>query len=175
MHVVIVVVMGLSGSGKSYLAKLLHRYWGFEWIRSDEIRKKLAGIEPTKHIRAAFGEGIYSQDWTERVYSQMVKMAEDLVKEGKKVVLDATFLKEWQRELVKSAFPDAIFLLAEASDETIRRRLREREDISDATEEIYLKQKEVFERPSYAVVVNTEKSEEELRELLQNLLSAKGV
>jgi len=61
---VIVVLIGLSGSGKSFVANILHREFGFEWIRSDQIRKEMAGIEPTQRVKVGFSEGIYSEEWT---------------------------------------------------------------------------------------------------------------
>ncbi|RMH02455.1 MAG: hypothetical protein D6699_05930, partial [Aquificota bacterium] len=101
----IVVVMGLSGSGKSFLAQILHKDFGFEWLRSDAIRKELAGIKPQESAKAEYGEGIYTPQWTKRVYEELIERAKRLAQEGKKVVLDATFLEEWQRRLVKEAFP----------------------------------------------------------------------
>lgn len=92
----IVVVMGLSGSGKSFLASLLHEEFGFEWIRSDQVRKELAGIEASQRVKVPYGEGIYSQEWTQRVYKEMVRRAKEKAEEGKDVVLDATFLEEWK-------------------------------------------------------------------------------
>jgi gluconokinase len=102
---VIVVLIGLSGSGKSFVANILHREFGFEWIRSDQIRKEMAGIEPTQKVKVGFSEGIYSEEWTRRVYERMLDLAEEKLKEGKNVVLDATFLRAWQREKGKGTVP----------------------------------------------------------------------
>lgn len=170
----IVVVMGLSGSGKSFLASLLHEEFGFEWIRSDQVRKELAGIEPTQKVKVPYGEGIYSQEWTKKVYREMVKRAKEKAEEGKDVALDATFLEEWQRNLVKEEFKDALFLLAFAQEEEIIRRLKSRKDISDADIEVYLKQKERFVPPAYAIPINTQRSKEELRAVLLELLQGYG-
>ncbi len=166
----IVALMGLSGSGKSFIAHILHEDFGFEWIRSDLIRKELAGIEPSQKVKTGYGEGIYSEEWTKRVYEEMIRRAKEKVREGKRVVLDATFLEEWQRKLVKDSFPDATFLLAYASDKEIRKRLRERQDISDADIEIYLKQKDGFVPPDYAIPINTERGKEALRAVLREIL-----
>ncbi|MEJ5338580.1 MAG: AAA family ATPase [Aquificaceae bacterium] len=166
----IVVVMGLSGSGKSFLASILHEDFGFEWLRSDLIRKELAGIDPRQRVKEGFGEGIYSEKWTQRVYEEMIKRAGEEASRGKNVVLDATFLQEWQRQMVKENFPDAIFLLAYAEEEEIIKRLRERQDVSDADIEVYLKQKESFVPPHYAIPINTERSREELRAVLREML-----
>lgn len=166
----IVVVMGLSGSGKSFLASILHQDFGFEWLRSDAIRKELAGLKPHESAKAPYQEGIYSPEWTKKVYERMVERAKELAKEGKKVVLDATFLEEWQRNLVKEAFPNALFILATAQEEEILRRLRERKDISDADIQVYLRQKERFKPPDYALPVETQKSRQELKEILRELI-----
>lgn len=170
----IVVVMGLSGSGKSFLASLLHEKFGFEWIRSDQVRKELAGVEPTQKVKVPYGEGIYSQEWTQRVYKEMVRRAKEKAEEGKDVVLDATFLEEWQRNLVKEEFKDALFLLTFAQEEEIIRRLKSRKDISDADIEVYLKQKERFVPPAYAIPIDTQRSKEELRAVLRELLQGYG-
>ncbi|MFN3947497.1 MAG: AAA family ATPase [Aquificaceae bacterium] len=167
----IVVVMGLSGSGKSFIANILHTEFSFEWLRSDIIRKELAGIKPEEHVITGFGEDIYSEEWTRRVYEEMVRRAQEFEAEGKNVVLDATFLKNWQRNLVKRKFPYAVFLLAKASQEEIRRRLSDRKDVSDANWNIYLKQKDIFEPPDDAIEIDTERSRQEVKDELRRVLS----
>ncbi len=170
-----VVVFGLSGSGKSFLSRILHEDMGYEWIRSDVIRKELAGIDPSQRAVSGFGEGIYTEDMTRRVYEEMIKRAEEIVDRGGRVVLDATFLKRWQREAVKKVFPNALFILAVADEEEIKRRLKDRKDVSDADYEIYLAQKRVFEPPQEVDVVeiNTQRTREELKALLKDLLEDK--
>ncbi len=168
----VVVIFGLSGSGKSFLSRILHEEFGYEWLRSDVIRKELAGKDPHESARADFGKGIYTQDMTKRVYQEMVERAKSLVSKGKRVVLDATFLKRWQRDLVRRNFKDALFILATADEEEIKRRLSSRKDVSDADFSIYLKQKEVMEPPSEVdyIEINTQKSREELRSILEKLI-----
>ncbi len=171
----LIVVMGLSGSGKSFISSILHEDFGFEWLRSDIIRKELMGIDINQSAKANFGEGIYSQEVTNMVYQELVERAKRLVQEGKNVVLDATFLKEEQRQLVKKAFPNAIFLCAIASEEEIRRRLSKRVDVSDADFGIYLKQKESFSLPKYAIPVDTNVERQELRENLKRILDLSSI
>lgn len=166
----IVVVMGFSGSGKSFIASILHQEFGFEWIRSDTIRKELAGLKQEERVRVGFGESIYSEEWTKRVYQEMIERAKKAHAAGKNVVLDATFLKKWQRKMVEEHFDKVLFLMAEAQEEEIKRRLQSREDISDADFSVYLKQKEVFEPPEKALIINTQKSKEEIKAELQKVL-----
>ncbi|WP_448588236.1 AAA family ATPase [Thermocrinis sp.] len=165
----IVVLVGLSGTGKSFVASILHKEFGFEWIRSDQIRKEMAGMELNEKVRVGFSQGIYSEEWTRRVYERMLELAEIMLKQGKKVVLDATFLRKWQRDMVLKRFPDAIFIWITADEEEILKRLKTRVDISDADVDIYLKQKEVFEPPEHAIMLDTTKNnvKERLREILE--------
>ncbi|MDW8032976.1 MAG: AAA family ATPase [Aquificaceae bacterium] len=170
----IVVLMGLSGSGKSFLARILQEDFGFEWLRSDKLRKEMAGINIDQKLSLGYGEGIYAPEWTRKVYGEMLRRAEEMVKDGKDVVLDATFLEEWQRSLVREKFPQAVFLLAWAEEEEIIKRLKEREDISDANLEVYLRQKSTFLPPDYALPLNTQKDREELRAMLKEILLQQG-
>jgi len=167
-----VVVFGLSGSGKSFLSRILSEDMGFEWLRSDLIRKELAGMEAEQSAKAPFGKGIYTEEMTRRVYEEMVRRARELVEEGRKVVLDATFLRRWQRELVLRSFDRPLFILAVASEEVIRKRLLSRRDVSDADFSVYLKQKEIFEPPVEITFsqVDTDRPREDLKSILENIL-----
>ncbi|SNZ11532.1 gluconokinase/hypothetical protein [Hydrogenobacter hydrogenophilus] len=165
--------MGLSGSGKSFVARILHEEFGFEWIRSDAIRKELAGVY--ERIKVGFGEGIYSEDWTKRVYEEMINRAKVLKDAGRHVVIDATFLKKWQRDMVKEQLGDVLFLMTVADEEEIKKRLSQREDISDADWNIYLRQKEVFEPPEDITTINTQKDREEIKAELRKVLQRYGL
>ena len=171
-----VVVFGLSGSGKSFLSSLLHKHFGYEWLRSDVIRKELVGIKPEESAKAEFGKGIYTEDMTRRVYEEMVRRAKELTKKGKKVVLDATFLKRWQRKLVLDNFEEPLFIWAFAPEKVIKKRLSKRKDVSDADFSIYLKQKEVFEEPDEVdyIKINTDKPAEELIKEIEKIITAEG-
>ncbi|MFP3159771.1 MAG: AAA family ATPase [Hydrogenobaculum sp.] len=125
-----IATIGFSGSGKSYIASILEDL-GFYWLRSDAIRKSLFG-------------SFYDEETTKKVYKELIKRA----KEHKDAVLDATFLKKWQRKLVVDNFPDEYyFILIKADENIIKQRLQTRKDISDADFNIYLMQKTSFEPP----------------------------
>ena len=163
--------MGLSGSGKSFISKILHEDFGFEWIRSDVVRKELMSLKPHQSAKAEYGKGIYTEEITRMVYTKMVEMAKKLVEEGKSVVLDATFLTQWQRNLVKENFPDAVFILATASEEEIKRRLSNRVDVSDADFSIYLEQKKRFLPPDYAITIDTQMDIQSIKDRLRRVLN----
>jgi predicted kinase len=148
----VVMICGLSGSGKSSLARALARRLGAAVINSDVVRKGLAG---TSHRRSqdSYGGGIYAAPMTDRTYRKMTEEAERHLAAGEGVILDATFQKTAQRSAVfemaaRNGAPVAI-VYCHTREELIRERLRRRaaegRDVSDGDWQIYLKQKELFE------------------------------
>ncbi|MDW8237861.1 MAG: AAA family ATPase [Aquificaceae bacterium] len=163
----IVALIGLPGSGKSFIASILHEL-GFTWLRTDSIRKELAGID----LNEKAPPEVYSRDWTEKVYEVLIEKAKELSERGQNIVLDGSFSKRWQREKLLNYFKDVIFIHTTAREETIKERLLKRtSDISDADFNIYLKLKQEFEPQEGAIEIFTELEREELRDLLKRVLS----
>jgi aminoglycoside phosphotransferase family enzyme/predicted kinase len=133
----LVLVGGLPGTGKSTLARGLAEVANFTVIRSDEVRKELAGIPATDK-----GEGIYTPNWTSRAYAECWQRAGAITQDGGRVIVDATFAEEryWAAFLGQAdqlAVP-AVFLVCRADPELARQRLRARRgDASDADERVY--------------------------------------
>ena len=146
---------GLTGSGKSTVARFLEETYGAVWIRSDEVRKDLVGIEHTKRHLEAFGKGIYSPEMTEITYREMISRARDTASQGKICCLDASFgIKRHRAYVLKLANKmniPYILIRTHAPDHTIRKRLDERMETnkgpSDGRWEIYVAQKKHFEPP----------------------------
>jgi aminoglycoside phosphotransferase family enzyme/predicted kinase len=138
----LVLVGGLPGSGKSTLAKSLAEQAAFHIVRSDVVRKDLAGLDAQVTARFAYNEGIYTPAWTERTYAECLSRAERLLFEGQRVLVDASFAEEKYRrafgELAVRIGVPLVFLLCQASTEVIRQRLGARQgDASDADWFIY--------------------------------------
>ena len=87
----LVVIGGLPGTGKSTLALEVANAIRGTRIRSDEIRKRLAGMTPTTPAPASIGEGIYSPAMTRSTYDALIEEARSHLRFGRSVVLDATF------------------------------------------------------------------------------------
>ncbi len=152
----IVAVCGLSGAGKSTLARALHRRIGFEVLNSDAVRKRLAGVTGAGPAKEGYAEGIYSAGFTARTYDTMAGEAGSAVAAGKGVILDATFRNPANRRPVIEAAARAqvplLFVECRCDEGEALRRLRERAgrpgEISDATEEVYLRQRSEFVAPA---------------------------
>src|SRR5262249_28734249 len=136
------LVGGLPGSGKSTLARALAEHAGFAVLRADVIRKELAGLDAHALGSADLEQGIYAPEWTERTYAECLRRAEALLAEGKRVVVDAGFRRQRQRELFlqaarRCALP-GLFLECRAEPATVRARLTNRRgDASDADWTVY--------------------------------------
>ncbi|MFJ2924109.1 AAA family ATPase [Streptomyces massasporeus] len=96
------LVGGLPGSGKSTLSGALADRLGVTLLSSDRLRKELAGIPAEQPAGAAYGEGLYSPEWTTRTYAALLDRASALLSQGESVVLDATWHDAGQREAALS-------------------------------------------------------------------------
>lgn len=91
-RVKLIVVGGLPGTGKSTIAELLSKLTGAVVLRSDEVRKRLAGLAAADHSgRDRFDEGLYDRSHTEATYTELLREAERLLSSGETVILDATW------------------------------------------------------------------------------------
>jgi aminoglycoside phosphotransferase family enzyme/predicted kinase len=153
----LVLVGGLPGSGKSTLARALAPRASFHVLRSDVIRKELAGLPSEYRVPPTFGEGIYSPAWTEDTYAELLHRVESLLWNGQRVLVDASCRSEWQRKLFVQAAHrwgvPVLSLQCQVDPATTRARLRKREgDASDADWEVYQRTAATWEAPSPATL-----------------------
>ena len=146
----LMLVGGLPGTGKSTLSRALAEHAGFRMIRSDLVRKELAGATNTETV--TFGEGIYTAEWTERTYAECLRRAEARLFEGERVLVDANFREEaWRRTFLEAATRWGVLgglLVCQAEPDVVRERLASRrDDASDADWTVYLKAAETWEGP----------------------------
>ncbi len=89
----LVLVGGLPGTGKTTVARSVARHQGWHLLRSDVIRKQLAGVAQDQPL----GPDRYTAGATDDVYSEMLHRAEVSLGLGASVVLDATWADPRQR------------------------------------------------------------------------------
>ncbi len=164
------VVCGLSGTGKSTVAGILSERLEIDIISSDVVRKDLAGISQSEHRFEGFEEGIYSRHFTEKAYAEIIKRGLSRLKEGRSVILDATFSKADHRDAIVKAAENiganVHIIECTTGEDAIRGRLKkrfkEKDVVSDARWEIYKRQKELYERIDYPhITLNTSVFKEE--------------
>ena len=140
----LVLVGGLPGTGTSTLAAAVGQARNWAVLRSDVIRKRLAGLDPLTPAASAYGMGIYRAEATAETYAKLLAEAEDLLVRGHSVVLDASWTQRCWREAAAELAGTTGALLVPLRCHTARPiaagRLRVRAarggDPSDATEEI---------------------------------------
>jgi predicted kinase len=136
----IIIAHGLSGSGKSTLTQALLELTGAVRIRTDVERKRMHALQPRERPGAGIGRGLYAKEATEAAYRRVDELAGTVAAAGRVAIVDATFLKRWQRDLLRARasalgipFLIVAFTAAEAAlRERVARRAREGGDASDA-------------------------------------------
>ena len=87
----LVVIGGLPGTGKTTLAAALGDELGWAVLRTDEIRKELAGVDPLEHAGDPYGEGLYAPAVTDATYGELFRRTEALLGRGTSVIVDGSF------------------------------------------------------------------------------------
>lgn len=140
----LILVGGLPGTGKSTLAGALADRLGLVLLSSDQTRKELTGRAATEPAPAAYGDGIYSPEWTERTYEELLRRAGELLVMGESVVLDASWLSATHRraatDTARRATADLVQLRCATGGEQAGQRIAARATagphVSDADTEI---------------------------------------
>ena len=144
----LIMIGGLSGSGKSHLALIGCGIERAVVIRSDATRKRIAG----EHA----GLPLYGEAMHRLTYEAMLAAAVTALKAGWPVILDATFLGRSQRDAVRKLAAEAevpltLYWLDTSSDE-LRLRVQARSavgrDISDADLDVLEGQLANYRRPT---------------------------
>ncbi|HTI08217.1 MAG TPA: AAA family ATPase [Puia sp.] len=124
----IVIVLGLPGSGKSYFASRFAKLIDADYVNSDRVRKSI------------FPARSYSEKEKASVYDEMLKLMRQAIRENMNLVLDATFYKnEIRQRFVQEDWNkgDIVFVEVAAEEAVIRERLKQKRVDSDADFEIY--------------------------------------
>jgi aminoglycoside phosphotransferase family enzyme/predicted kinase len=151
----VVLTCGLPGTGKSHFAREVARAFGAGHLKSDVVRKELSGLAPTEHWKGGFLEGPYRPELTEETYAALRDRATEAVREGRRVVVDATFSRRAWRDGLRAAAREAGAACAvvhvTCPEEVVRARMaaraRDAAEPSDADFAVYRKARETFEAP----------------------------
>jgi aminoglycoside phosphotransferase family enzyme/predicted kinase len=135
---VLAAVGGLSGSGKSTFARAaapeLGASPGAVILRTDEIRKRLLNVPPSQTMPPE----TYTPEFYARTYDTMIEDARAMLRAGRAVLLDATFI-DWglrgrAEQLARDCGVPFVGAWLDASPEVLEARVAGRTgDASDAT------------------------------------------
>jgi aminoglycoside phosphotransferase family enzyme/predicted kinase len=140
----IVIMHGVTASGKSSLSERLVSAIHAVRIRSDLERKRLEGVAPLARRIFGVGEGAYGTASTQATYGRLLELAESALDGNCSVVIDATFLEASHRALFRGLAldRDCPFLIVSCASDaaTLASRLRTRAlnalDPSEATQAV---------------------------------------
>ena len=143
----VILVMGVSGSGKSTVGKLLAKKLGATFIEADDFHP-LSNIEKMKS-----GQPLDDKDrwpWLDALRSEIEKQ-----RETADIVIACSALKQVYRDRLPIDDSSTIFLIG--SFDLIQQRLEERTDhFMDKT--LLQSQFDALEAPKHAVTVSIEKT-----------------
>lgn len=141
----LIFTVGPSGSGKTLFTEHL-LLWEPNAIRlrSDILRKRNHQMDPYQPTPADQISTVYSEQSTQTLYQQLHDLAQHLLSAGFCVIIDATCLYSWQRQLFMTLasrlnVPCQILVFsgqAQALQERIQHRLIHHPDPSDADEKV---------------------------------------
>jgi len=95
----LILTMGVSGSGKTTVSGDIAQSIQGVHIRSDIERKRLAGLKPLERSDKTTKESLYSENISQQTYKKLLDLSFLCIEEGVTVIVDATFLKASNRKL----------------------------------------------------------------------------
>jgi aminoglycoside phosphotransferase family enzyme/predicted kinase len=156
----LLLVAGLPACGKSTLARGLADAANFVVLRTDVIRKELAGLDAGAPAPAAPGEGIYSDEMTARTYAATLARAAAHLRAGERVLIDANLRGDDQRrpffELAARLGLPCRLLVCHVPEAVALDRLSSRTgDASDADAVIYRHARAQWREPAPELAAHT--------------------
>ncbi len=168
----LILMHGVSGTGKSWLSEKLAEQLGIIILRSDMERKRIFRPDDKR---------LYSKEATQKTYQTLYEYAQTILDSKYSVIVDATFLDQyWRRsfyELSRNMDVKFHIVSCTADLETLKQRLikraREQTDISDADIDVMQKQIDNYkplesDKLEHTVEINTDK-QADLAEILIRL------
>ena len=178
----LVILAGLSATGKTRLASALSTRSGLRHLNSDPVRKRLLGLAPA----ARAGATAYGESFNRRTYAELGRLARQELEHSGGVLVDATFRHAADRAAFLDeldGLPDPSVLVecrapARVRLERARRRSGEAGAVSDADAEVVRLQSEdpgLIDDlpPARHVTLRTDRPPAELLDDLAALLDAR--
>jgi aminoglycoside phosphotransferase family enzyme/predicted kinase len=149
----LVLMRGLSGSGKSYISSRLIGELQAVRIRSDLERKRLYQVAELGRSGSEVGEGIYSVEASRKTFEEVERLTRTVLSAGYHTIVDATFLKtdlvQRFRAVAATCGVQVRILDVRAPEKLLRERLSLRaekgRDVSEADQSVLTEQLKKYE------------------------------
>ena len=176
----LIIMFGLSGSGKTWVSERLMAALPAIRVRSDVERKRLFGLSETADSGSDINKGLYAEHSSREVYDHLLELAKTILTAEHHVILDATFLHAADRNLALTMADScgfaAVIVAVQAPISVMQERLQERGrdgvDASEARLAVLEYQRSVAEAPAAAELERTIEFENVGQPDIENLLAS---
>lgn len=144
-----IIVMGVSGCGKTTVGRLLAERMGWDFIESDEFHT------PRDIEKMSSGIPLNDEDrwpWLQRLHDLLL----DHSQEHQSVVLACSALKQAYRDLLSSGLENVFFVFLKGDFDLIHQRMQERQHYMKA--DMLRSQFDALEEPQDAVIIDIQHS-----------------
>jgi len=115
----LIILFGLPGTGKTYVGKILEKYFGFYFYDGDN--------DLTEEMKQAIKvQRVFTDQMRDVFFEKLIKKIQNLGSKIQNLVVAQTFIKEKYRVDLLKKIPTAKFILIETKKETREKRLQER-------------------------------------------------
>ena len=154
----LILLQGVSGSGKSFLSLQLLDHIEAIVISSDIERKRLFGVDALERVAEHKKTTLYSNSMNRKTYQRLQSLAKQILQLGMSVIVDATFLKTRHRQpfykLAESLGYACKTVYIQTDQTTAQHAIQLRQSLndnpSDADISVMLKQLKIIEEPVQA-------------------------
>lgn len=126
----LIIMHGLTGSGKTWLSSRLMSTLPAVRIRSDIERKRMFELEETAESGSGIAQGIYTEAFNHELYRRIHHLAAKILQAGHDVIVDASYLSLSERQYARVTAADCTagfsIIHAHGPLETLRNRIRDR-------------------------------------------------
>jgi gluconate kinase len=160
----IVILFGLPGTGKTYVGKILKKYFDYFFYEGDE--------DLTNEMKTAIKkQEVFTDQMRDKYFEKLINRILKLKSEHKKLAVAQTFIKEKYRINLINKIPEIKFILIETKKNTREKRLNER---CDYPLEIEYSRKmcKNFEEPkvNHQIIINNQDGDKTIKAQINFLL-----
>jgi len=147
----LIIMHGFSASGKSTIAQQLVGPLSAMQIRSDVERKRMQGHDVAAQLHSPVNKGLYSFEMHDKTYQHLATLADNVLRSGYSVIVDATFLQQphrrWMQHVAEQHNIPRVIIDCQAPTSVLQQWLTERqtqgEKVSEARLDILAMQQEM--------------------------------